>query len=173
MRTRSLGRSLAAALILTLPGGLAPVGAAEALATLTGSIVRAYDDAAIPGARLHAGDPRTGRVFSSSPAGDDGSFALGDLPPSSYRLAVEADDGLYVVETPVLMAPGMADTVNVSVHPFVERESRRHDDNGDDEFTFWNNPLTASLSFLGLAAVAGALIGGKSEGSGTPSPTVP
>jgi len=94
MRTRSLGRLLAAALILTLPGGLTPVAAAEPRAGLTGSIVRAKNDAAIPGARLHAGDPRTGRVFSSSPAGDDGTFALGDLPPSTYRLAVEADDGL-------------------------------------------------------------------------------
>jgi len=72
-----------------------------------------------------------------------------------------------------MLAPGMADTVHVSVHPFVERESRRDDDDSDDEFTFWNNPLTAALSFLGLAAVAGAVIGGKSEGPGRPSPTVP
>jgi hypothetical protein len=164
---------LATALILTLPGGLVPVGAAEPLATLTGSIVRATDDAPIPGARLHAGDPRTGRDFSTIPAGHDGSFALGDLPPSTYRLAVEADDGLYVVKTPIVMAPGMADTVHVSVHRFVERERDRDDDDSDDEFTFWDNPLTAALSFLGLAAVAGAVIGGKSEGSGTPSPTAP
>ena len=34
-------------------------------------------------------------------------------------------------------------------------------------------PVGAALSLLGLAAVAGAVIGGKSEGPGTPSPTAP
>jgi len=172
LKARLFGRLLAAGLILTLPGGLVPVGAAGIPATLTGSIVRSTDDAPIPGARLLAGDPRTGRIYSSSPAGDDGSFALGDLPPSTYRLAVEADEGLYVVETPVLLAPGMADTVNVAVHPVVEHESsRNYDDSG---LTFWDNPLTSALSFLGLAAVAGVIIGGSSGSStGSSSPAQP
>jgi len=160
-------RWLSAILIVSLACMTLPAAAADVTASLAGAIVRSTDQTPLPGARLHAGDLQTGRVFSSSAADDDGSFALGDLHPSTYRLAVESDGGLYVVGTPVALAPGTARTLNLAVGSYAADES-----DGDDDWSFRENPLTAALAASGIAVVLGLVIGGSSD-SRTSSPTQP
>ena len=55
MNIRLSKRLLATLLIPALPWITIPVGAADAPATLTGSIVRSENDLPLVGARLHAG----------------------------------------------------------------------------------------------------------------------
>jgi len=174
MKVSIFPKLLAAALILLLPGTLAPVSAAGSLATLSGSIVRGTDATPMTGATLHAGDARSGRVFTASQTDEDGNFALGNLPPSTYRLAVEADGGVYVVEAPVTVAPGTASTLMLSVHPSGEgADTLDDDDDSDGKFAFLDNPLGATVTFLGLVVVAGALIGGDSGSSTAVSSSQP
>jgi hypothetical protein len=171
---RPLSEFLAAALILCLPWVALPVGAAEVAATLTGSIVHSDDQSPMPGAKLHVGDPKTGQIFSSNPATDDGSFVLGDLPPSTYALAVESEGGLYVVETPLALAPGTTRTLNLAVSPQPMNQNIGDDEDDDEPWGFWENPLTAALAMLGIATVVGVVIWGDNEGSGrSSSPSAP
>jgi hypothetical protein len=161
-------------LIATLPLIAAPVGAADAVASLTGSIVRAADRSPLEGARLHAGDPRTGDLFSSEPADADGNFALPDLPAATYALAVESEGGLYLVEAPLALAPGATRTVNFAVNADpVNRESGPDWKNTGDEFSFTNNPLTATLVLLGVATVIGLLLDDDPDRPGSTSPSQP
>jgi len=175
MKVSTLPKLLATALIMLLPATLAPVNAQGSLATLTGSIVHGADATPMTGATLHAGDARSGRVFRSSPADDGGNFALGDLPPSTYRLAVESDGGLYVVEAPLTVAPGTASTLMLSVHPSADgADTLDDDDDSDDRFALLDNPLGAAMTFLGLAVIVGVIIGGSSGSStGASSPSQP
>ena len=160
---------LATLLIPAMPWMTIPVSAGDAPATLVGSIVQTENDSPLVGARLHAGDPRTDRIYSSAPADAEGSFVLADLPPATYSLAVQTEAGLYLVQTPLSLAPGTTQTVNLAVTP--QPLNLAADDDSDDHpgmFSFKENPLTAALTFLGIVAILGLVIGGNSDPSKNP-----
>jgi hypothetical protein len=154
---------LSVALVFLLLWVATPAPAAETAAMLTGAIVRSGDQSPLAGAKLHAADPETGTIYSSAPAGDDGGFILGDLPPATYAVAVESDGGLYLVQTPVALAPGTNRTVNVAVTPQPVNRNKTGDDDKDRGFGFKENPLTAALLTFGIATVIGVTIWGDSE----------
>lgn len=159
-----LPRILAAALIVSVQALYVPASAETAASSLEGTIVSATDHAPLGGVKLHAGDPKTGHIFSSQTTGDDGSFAVEGLPAAAYELAVEADGGLYMIRTPVQLAPGQKQNLTVAVN-------RKGDDEEDDDeagaipgggkihkATIWDNPGTAAGLVIGLAFLIGALI---------------
>lgn len=121
---------LVVALIPALMWVMNPASAAGTTARVSGAIVRSADQAPVTGARLHMGDPKSGQMFSSDPTGDDGSFVLAELPPATYSLAVEAEGGLFLVETPLVLAPGAAQTLNLSVmaQPINAKGTGKDDD---------------------------------------------
>ncbi len=151
-----------AGLILSLPFLALPARPAGGTATLSGSIVWAADQTPVAGSKLHAGDAKTGEIFSSAPAGDDGSFALAELPASTYELAVESDGGLYLVGTPLTLAPGTAQTLNLAV-------SRQLPDYQTNKFWTWDNPWTTALVIVGVVGIIGVVIG-QNDSSGPPPP---
>ena len=155
----TLSRLLSTGLILSLPFLALPARSAGGTATLSGSIVWAADQTPLAGSKLHAGDAKTGEIFSSAPASDDGSFALAELPASTYELAVESDGGLYLVGTPLTLAPGTAQTVHLAVN---RQPVPSYDEEEDDEekggYRLWDNPLLATLVIVGFVAVIGLLL---------------
>ncbi len=167
----TLFRLLSTGLIVSLPLLALPARSAGSTATLSGSIVWAADQTPLAGSKLHAGDAKTGEIFSSAPAGDDGSFALAELPASTYELAVESDGSLYLVGTPLTLAPGTAQTVNLAVsrQPGPSYANGENDDDNPGGFTFWDNPLTATLILVGFVVVVGLLFDSDSSG---PPPVV-
>jgi hypothetical protein len=158
MKPRWSYECLAVMLIVSLPWVAIPASAAEAGATLSGSIVRSEDGSPLAGAKLHANDPKTGKIFSSRPATDEGAFELTELPPSTYALAVESNGGLYLVEAPLQLAPGATRTVNLAVTPQNVLREGEEDDDMDEAWGFMENPLTATLIVLGTALVAGVAL---------------
>jgi len=165
MKSRWSSEFLAVLLVASLPWLSIPVSAGEVAATLTGSIVRSADGSPLAGARLHVSDPKTGKIFSSPPATDDGAFTLAELPPSTYALAVESEGGLYLVGTPLQLAPAATRTVNLAVNPqSVLRDGEAESDDDDDEkWGFFENPLTATLIILGVATVLGIAVDNLSD----------
>ena len=157
----TLSRLLSAGLIVSLPLLALPARSAGATATLSGSIVWAADQTPVAGSKLHAGDAKTGEIFSSAPAADNGSFALGDLPASTYELAVESNGGLYLVGTPLTLAPGTAQTLNLAVNrqsvPSYDEEEE-DPDKKKGGYRLWDNPLLATLVIVGFVAVIGLLL---------------
>jgi hypothetical protein len=161
MKQRSLASKLVATLlVVALQGLILPLMAAEPGAKVNGSILSSRDDAPLAGAKLHLGDPRTGEVYSSGLSQTDGSFSIDSVPASTYEVAVESDGGLYVVDTPVKLAPGQTQSLNVAIDPQVspspeDVDSKKKNRGGT---SVWNNPGTAALIVLGGAIVLGWII---------------
>jgi hypothetical protein len=161
MRQRGLGSKLVVALVVFALQGLAlPVMASEPNAAVRGSILSASDQSPMVGAKLHLGNPDTGEIFSSDAAQPDGGFVIEDVPPATYDVGVELDGGLYVVETPLSIAPGQTQPIHVAINPQVapspeeaQKEEKKKGGNG-----VWNNPATAALIVLGAAIVIGLII---------------
>ncbi len=157
-------------LVVSLVGLPVPGHAAGVNASLAGSIVRATDRSPLAGARFHASDPKTGRIYSSAPADEAGSFARIEVPPSTYLLAVESEGGLYTVETPLAVEAGATRTLNLAVSPRPALAAAADD---DDSGGALENPLAAALISLGFAALLGGLLWGDSGDSKSNSPTMP
>ncbi len=167
-------KGVAAATIVALQL-LLVVPAQPASASLQGHVL-SPDDVPLAGARVHVGDLQGERFWASGWTGDDGSFEVSDLPPAQYRVAIEADGGLYMVDAPVALAPGQSRSLQLSVQPnaMEEQDPQRKKKRGAG---IWSNPLTATLIVLGSAIALGALIdnidGGGGGDTGTASPSAP
>ena len=110
--------------------------------------------------RVAGVDPKTGEVYTSGPSDSEGNYELTNVPASTYEVAVEADGGLYLVQSPLKLAPGQMQSVNLAVNaqmaddPAAEQEkTKRRGGTG-----VWNNPATAALIVIGAAVVLGLLI---------------
>jgi len=187
------GRLLVTALVLCLSVA-GPIGATPANSTLSGVVRSGGGNAPLPGARVLAGDVATGEVYPSSPTAEDGTFEISDLRPATYRIAVEANSGLYLIEQPVPLAAGANQAVGISVDPSMNaatddvgtgggKGSGKGDDDEDDDDPgavpppkkgsrpqIWNNPLTASLAVFGLAVIFGLVIENATDDTDTEIP---
>jgi hypothetical protein len=164
---------LAVAVIASLQVLSVPVLAGPQTATLSGVIRSTADNAPLPGARVFVGDPATGRVVPSPTTGDSGSFTVTDLSPGRYEIAVETGEGLYIVSTPVQLAPGAVQDVQIKVDPDAKADDDDDPAGGGvppSGTSVWNNPLTASLIVLGGAVVLGFLVENATDDEDDSSP---
>ena len=177
MQHRTLPLKLTAIVAIVALQGLGlPAEAAGGAAgsRVSGSILSAPDETPLAGARLHLGDPRSGRVFTSQPSNADGSFALAEVPPATYDVAVESNGGLYVVMTPIELAAGDARNLQVAVTPLAPGQMAPPPPDPDAEknrggTSVWNNPATAALIVVGSAIVIGFLIKEATDDEDEPS----
>ena len=169
LHTKLMSKLLSTGLILSISFLALPARSGGVTASLSGSIVWTADQTPLAGSTLHAGDPGTGEIFSSAPAGGDGSFVLDGLPASTYELAVESDGGLYLVGTPLTLAPGSARTLNLAVsrQPLPNYDKDDDDDDDPGAFKLWDNPLTTALIIVGIVGIIGLLLG-DSDSPGSP-----
>ena len=166
-------RLLASALVLCLLPA-APLSAADHASTLSGVVRSADGRSTLAGARVFAGDPETGEVYPSDWTGEDGTFEIRGLPPASYRLAVESNAGLHLIDLPVPLARNMTRTVGISVNAAMDGddaggggETEGGGESGQSNQSrrpnLWNNPLTAALIVIGLAVVFGLVIANATD----------
>ena len=116
----------------------------------------------------------------------NGSFRLDAVPAGTVELAVETGEGLYVVETPVTLAPGATRQVQLALRgrqgttpsapsgtpppqPSAKGEGGypsapsgtpppQPPANNKKTGSLWDNPLTATLIVIGGAVVTGLII---------------
>jgi hypothetical protein len=168
MMKRSLAmKVLATALILSLQAVFLPVMAGPQTAALSGMVLSSQNQAPLTGVKLHAGDPRTGEIYSSQPTAADGSFVIEGLPAAAYELAVEANGGLYLVDSRVKLSPGQAENVYVAVN-FKKAPSPEESQKTSRKMGIWNNQLTAAFIVVASAVLVGELIKQSTDES-TPS----
>lgn len=168
MRTKSPAvRILASILVLVFPLTATPLLAGVGTASISGTLFSAATSTPLAGARLHLKDAATGGSYVSSPAGIDGAFDVANLPASSYRIAVESNGGLYVVDTPVKLDAGAPRHLRLAVRTTGRGRSGRADSgakaeeankNGAQDTSFWSNPLTATLLVVGGAILVGVIV---------------
>lgn len=154
-------RIVAAALVLTLPAAFTPVPAASTLATVSGHIVASGSVKPVAGARVHVADRQTGKIYTSEPTRDDGSFAVSNLPSAAYEMAVESNGGLYRVDKPFKLAAGEARKVNLAIEPNAQPASGTATPASSGKKSgggVWSSPALASVIVVGSAIIVGVII---------------
>lgn len=97
--------------------------------------------------------------------GENGSFRIDAVPAGTVELAVETADGMYLVETPVTIAPGATRQVQLALKGRQDNAMGGKATNppptpapNKKTGTLWDNPLTATLIVVGGAVVTGLII---------------
>ena len=148
MKQRCLGFKLVATVVIvSLQALMIPAIAEDPASSVNGSILSAEGDTPLAGAKLHLGDPKTGQVYTSEPSNQDGAFEMTNVPASTYEVAVESNGGLYLVQSPLQLAPGQSQAVNLAINQQMadspETEEQKKKNKGGTGV--WNNPATAAL----------------------------
>jgi len=106
----------------------------------------------------------------------DGSFRADAIPAGPAELAIETSEGLYMVATPVAIAPGTTRHVQLafggrqdsSAPPPAEKEKKKK------RGGIWAHPATATLIVIGSAIVVGFAVDELTNSDGHPvSPSSP
>jgi hypothetical protein len=160
MKENSLAmKVIATALVLSLQASFIPVSADDRTASISGTVLSVDTQQPLPGARFYAADPKSGEIYQSGVTETDGTFSVDGLPASTYELAVESEGALYLVGTPVKLAPGQSQDLSVAVNeeaaPSPEELDQKNKKGGAG---IWNNPLTAALIVTGAAILLGVII---------------
>ena len=160
------GKIVTTIVIVALQGLMIPVSAVEEPATLRGAVVSIVDEAPLVGVRLHVGDPKSGRVFTSEPTGTDGGFRLEHLPPATYEVAVQTGDALFIAGSAIRLAPGQVRGIDVALNPQMADDPQTAGKPQPAKGSLWSNPATAALIVLGAAVVLGVVIDEATDDSG-------
>ena len=139
-------------IVLALALAVPPGALAGELGVLTGHVLPSA------GNRLVAKTVWIGAIAAAVAA--DGSFEATGIPAGPSELAIETSEGLYVVATPIAIAPGTTRRVQLafggrqdsSAPPPPEKEKKKKGGG------FWANPLSATLIIVGSAIVVGFAI---------------
>jgi len=105
-----------------------------------------------------------------APVASDGSFEATGVPAGQSELAIETSEGLYVVATPITIAPGTTRRVQLayggrkdSSAPTPSENEKKKKGGG-----FWANPLTATLVIVGSAIVVGFAVNQLTQSDNKP-----
>jgi len=95
-----------------------------------------------------------------APVASDGSFEATGVPAGQTELAIETSEGLYVVATPITIAPGTTRRVQLAYGGRQDSSAPKASENGKKKKGggFWANPLAATLVIVGSAIVVGFAI---------------
>ena len=126
---------------------------AQPSAAMDGTVLRADRNTPSAGATVHVADKSSGAFVESAPTADDGSFHLDALPGSEYRIAVEADGGLYLVPAPLALNDGETRRVVLAINPNAQLAP-----GSTGTLSFRENPVTATLLLLGGLLILGYFI---------------
>jgi hypothetical protein len=123
--------------------------------------------------------PANGRLIAKNvwvgdrPAAEaaDGSFRVDGIPAGPAELAIETSAGLYVVATPVAIAPGATRQVQLA---FGGRQdtgapAAPENDTKKKRGGIWANPATATLIIIGSAIVVGVAIDELTHNASAPA----
>lgn len=96
----------------------------------------------------------------ATPVGPDGRFRAAGIPEGPAEIIVETSAGLYVVASPVTVAPGAASSLQLALRAGedtsapapAEKEKKKQ------QASVWTNPTSATLIIIGAAIVVGVTV---------------
>jgi hypothetical protein len=160
-----MNRVIALAVVVTLsattPAGLASTNEA----TVVGHVLLTESESPLSGARIRLIGVSNEQRYRSEPTSRDGSFRLADLPPDAYRVSIERDGLLFVVDSPIRLGPGETVDVDLAVRPAVSIAPAASS----------GRPVLHGLLIAGSAIVAGLVVKEiiDDDEPRQPSPTLP
>lgn len=154
---------------------VSPSAATATTGSLSGRVVPGTD--ALPAAKAVWVLPDGAGAPIPAPVATDGTFLVSNLPSGPADIAVETSEGLYVVDTPVAIAPGTMSEVQLALGgrqdnsdlPPSEKEKKKR------KGGVWSNPVSATAIVVGSAVVLGVIVDSltKSESNPPASPSSP
>jgi hypothetical protein len=105
-----------------------------------------------------------------APVAADGSFEATGVPAGQSELAIETSEGLYVVATPIAIAPGTTRRVQLAYGGRQDSSAPKPAENEKKKKGggFWANPVTATLVIVGSAIVVGFAVNQLTESDNEP-----
>jgi len=105
-----------------------------------------------------------------APVAADGSFEATGVPAGQSELAIETSEGLYVVATPVAIAPGTTRRIQLAYGGRQDSSAPKPSENEKKKKGggFWANPLSATLIIVGSAIVVGFAINQLTQSDNEP-----
>jgi len=106
----------------------------------------------------------------AAPVAADGSFEATGVPVGQSELAIETSEGLYVVATPVAIAPGTTRRIQLAYGGRQDSSAPKPSENEKKKKGggFWANPLSATLVIVGSAIVVGFAINQLTQSDNEP-----
>jgi hypothetical protein len=132
------------------------VARAEEFGAISGRIVVASGSHAAKAVWL--ADAGGGSLLLTIPVAPDGTFRAAPLEAGTLALAVETDEGLYTVESPVTIAPGTTRSLSIALRGREDTKPPKETAPKKKSLGVWNNPLFASLIVIGGAIVVGVAV---------------
>ncbi|MEW5806569.1 MAG: carboxypeptidase-like regulatory domain-containing protein [Acidobacteriota bacterium] len=131
---------------------------------VSGKILSSDKTTPVAGAIVKAAEIESKKVYESQPTTESGSYEISGLPKGTYDIAVQAEKGLYAVNK--LLDVGMNESLSLSLalnenaeNPGMAKGENTKEAKAKPAKTgFWNNPLTATLTLVGIAIVVGLAI---------------
>ena len=101
----------------------------------------------------------------------DGSFRVDGIPGGPAPLAIETSEGLYVVATPVTIAPGTTRRVQLAFggRQDTSAPAPPEKDKKKKPGAIWAKPAHATLIIIGSAIVVGAVVDHFTHNAGVPA----
>lgn len=152
-----VGKLLVCVLIIALQSVYFPVSAEKEDATLTGTVILANEKTPLVGVTVYVGDPKTGEVYRSTATLEDGGFSIDNLPAATYEVAVEAEEGLYLIKTPISFDPGQNRALSIAVNRNSGSPAEVQKIVAERNSLF-DNALTAAGAVVGIAFAIGWLL---------------
>jgi len=83
--------------------------------SLSGIVIESESGSPLEGAVVHLLDPNSEDAHASAPTNGEGSFKLDRIPPATYALVIETEEGAFVSGTPLNVDSGKPQTIQVAV----------------------------------------------------------
>ena len=149
-------------IILTLSLAAPPGALAEETGVLAGYVLPPV------GNELTARTIWVGAI--AAPVAANGSFEATGVPVGQSELAIETSEGLYVVATPVAIAPGTTRRIQLAYGGRQDSSAPKPSENEKKKKGggFWANPLSATLVIVGSAIVVGFAINQLTQSDNEP-----
>jgi hypothetical protein len=167
-------RLVASTLIVALVAATAPVFAAPAPATLTGTVYGTDVATPLPGATVLVTDVN-GVKTASQPTGADGAFIIAAVTPGRAELALETKQGTFAVATPVTLAPGETKGVHLALKATNGKATDEDKKKRRGGGAYWTGGEIAALTavLVGAAAATWLAIDRADEDQPPASPYTP
>jgi len=151
--------------------------------SISGRILLADKKAPVAGAIVKAAEIESKKIFESGPTAPNGSYEIAGLSKGNYDVAVQIGNGLYVVNKILNVQENESYALSLTLQedPKAQEEQKNEEkpaetppatteEQKDSKIGFWNNPLTATLTLVGIAIVTGYAIDEVTKEEKRPSP---
>jgi hypothetical protein len=112
---RRIETGLAWGLIFSMIAFFSPGIMAAGSGSVSGIVIERESGSPLEGAVIHLLDPNSDEAHASAPTNGEGSFNLDRIPPKSYALVIETEEGAFVAGTPLTVDSGEPQTIQVAV----------------------------------------------------------